>query len=188
MTRILAVLAMLAMSVTAAQAHTHSVAHYRHHYRYTPVMHLDVPTNRGWVDIAAIAPYPYPSQERSQAAVSMPSGHYSEPTRHYYASSGGLSAACQEARREGGPCGCHSAEVLLGTSEHVWHGINVWLADGWLAFRHVSRPEPGDAAIWVHRHVAPIVAVDGDTVTVADYFGTHTVRMAGLVFVDPRSR
>jgi len=75
----------------------------------------------------------------------------------------------------------------LGTSAHVYHGINVWLANGWLAFRHVA-PAPGMAAVWPGRHVAPIVAVDGNTVTVADYFGTRTVRMAGLVFVDPRSR
>lgn len=99
----------------------------------------------------------------------------------------GLSAPCREARREGGPCGCHTAETLLGTSQHVYHGINVWLANGWLAFRHVA-PAPGMAAVWPGRHVAPIVAVDGNTVTVADYFGTRTVRMAGLVFVDPRSR
>lgn len=100
-----------------------------------------------------------------------------------------LSAPCREAAREGGPCGCHTAEILLHTSEHVYHGINVWLANGWLAFRHVAAA-PGTAAVWVNRHVAPVVAVDyqGGTVTVADYYGTHTAQMAGLIFVDPSSR
>lgn len=104
---------------------------------------------------------------------------------HYYSSGGGLSGPCQQARREGGPCGCHTAEVLLHTSAHVYHGINVWLADGWLAFQQVANPQPGDAAIWVHRHVAPIVAVDGVTVTVEDYFGRRTVSKRGLIFVRP---
>lgn len=104
------------------------------------------------------------------------------------ASSGGLSGPCREAARLGGPCGCHTAETLLGTSAHVYHGINVWLANGWLAFQRVA-PAPGTAAVWPGRHVAPVVAVNGDgTVTVEDYFGTRTVRMAGLIFVDPRSR
>ena len=96
-----------------------------------------------------------------------------------------MSGPCQQARREGGPCGCHTAEVLLHTSAHVYRGINVWLADGWLAFQRVANPQPGDAAIWVHRHVAPIVAVDGVTVTVEDYFGRRTVSKRGLVFVRP---
>ena len=154
MTRILAVLAMLALSMTAAQAHTHSVAHYRHHYRYTPVMHLDVPVNRGWIDVAAIAPYPYPSQERSQAAVSMPSGHYSEPTRHYYASSGALSAAggaIRPADCYGIPwCGCFLRHKL-GIANTAYN-----LADTWFGWGHPSGPCVGCVAV-SHHHVAIIV-------------------------------
>jgi hypothetical protein len=174
-------------TASGAQAHTY-------HRHYAPIRHIDAPINRGWLDVGAIPAYSYPSRERSWAAVSVASGRHSARThiryaeRAVYSRGEGLSAPCRQAARMGGPCGCHTAETLLGTSEHVYHGINVWLADGWLAFRRVSHPEPGDAAIWVHRHVAPIVAVDGNTVTVADYFGTRTVRMAGLVFVDPRSR
>jgi len=44
-------------------------------------------------------------------------------------------------------------------------------------------------AQWRHRHVAPVIAgphPDG-TVTVADSWATHRVRMAGLMFVQPPS-
>jgi hypothetical protein len=145
-------------------------ANHRHHHRH------HAPAHRGRVQLATPAATgffwftPFPAQPPERIAF------------------GGLSAPCREARREGGPCGCNTGERLLNTSAHIYHGINIWLADGWLAFRRTAAA-PGMAAIWPHRHVAPIVAVNGDgTITVADYFGEHRVRMAGLVFVDPRSR
>ena len=85
----------------------------------------------------------------------------------------------------GGPCGCWASYVLLGRLDHVWRGINMWLANDWLRFPHVAAA-PGTAAVWPHRHVAPVVAVNHDgTVTVHDSWATHRVRMAGLVFVQP---
>lgn len=93
-----------------------------------------------------------------------------------------LSRACQIARSKGGPCGCFASEILFG------HSIrDLWLADNWLRFPHVA-PGAGTAAVWPGRHVAPVVAANGDgTVTVHDSWATHRVRAAGLVFVRPRS-
>lgn len=85
----------------------------------------------------------------------------------------------------GGPCGCWAAYTLLGKLDHVWRGINLWLADDWLKFPRTA-PAPGTAAVWPHRHVAPVVAVNHDgTVTVKDSWAVHKVRMAGLIFVSP---
>jgi hypothetical protein len=47
-------------------------------------------------------------------------------------------------------------------------------------------PAPGTVAIWPGRRVAPVIASDGDRVTVRDSWGTHSVSTKGLVFVDPR--
>lgn len=88
----------------------------------------------------------------------------------------------------GGPCGCWAEWHFLHIADHVWRGINMWLADDWLRFPRAI-PAPGTAAVWPHRHVAPVIAgphPDG-TVTVKDSWATHRVRMAGLVFVQPPS-
>ena len=63
---------------------------------------------------------------------------------------------------------------------------NLWLARNWLRFPH-TQAAAGTAAVWPNaHHVAPVVAVNGDgTVTVADSWATHSVRMAGLTFVNP---
>lgn len=97
---------------------------------------------------------------------------------------GNLPAPCRVAASMGGPCGCWAAYVLLGRLDHVWRGVNLWLANDWLRFPHVAAA-PGTAAVWPHRHVAPVVAVKGNTVIVRDSWAVHPVRMAGLVFVQP---
>lgn len=100
-----------------------------------------------------------------------------------------LPGPCHTAAAMGGPCGCWTAWNLLGRLDHVWKGVNLWLADDWArAFRRVD-PAPGTAAVWPHRHVAPVVAVNRDgTVTVRDYWATRRVQTAGLIFVDPLPR
>jgi Ni/Co efflux regulator RcnB len=123
--------------------------------------------------------------------------HFRHHHRHHYVQhyrrhrdavhvGGGDKPSCfWEARRQGGPCGCWAAWNLLGRVEHVWHGVNLWLANDWLKFPR-SEPAPGTAAVWPHRHVAPVVAVNHDgTVTVKDSWKTHKVRTAGLIFVQP---
>lgn len=111
--------------------------------------------------------------------------HYVRHRRRFAYSGAGLPGPCRVAASMGGPCGCWAAHVLLGRLDHVWKGINLWLADDWLRFPRAA-PAPGTAAVWPHRHVAPVVAVNGDgTVTVRDSWATHRVRMAGLVFVQP---
>jgi hypothetical protein len=92
-----------------------------------------------------------------------------------------LSAACRIARSLGGPCGCFASEQVFGHSVR-----ELWLADAWLKFPRTS-PHSGAVAVWPHRHVAAVIAVNGDgTVTVRDSWAVHRVRVAGLVFVDPR--
>jgi hypothetical protein len=102
-----------------------------------------------------------------------------------------LPGPCHTAAAMGGPCGCWTAHVLLDRVDHVWHGINLWLANDWLKFPHVP-PEQATAVVWPGRHVAPIVpgSYSNGTVTVRDYWGTHRTRTAGLVFVrsPPRHR
>lgn len=95
-----------------------------------------------------------------------------------------LPAPCRQAARMGGPCGCFAASVLLGTTEHVARGINLWLANAWLSFPHVA-PGAANAVVWPGRHVAPVVpgSFDGRSVVVNDSWGTHTVSARGLVFV-----
>ena len=98
----------------------------------------------------------------------------------------GLDASCRSAARQGGPCGCWAQEHFFGSSVRLFNGMNLWLAREWLRFPHTS-PAAGTAAVWPNgHHVAPVVAVNGDgTVTVADSWGTHAVRMARLTFVRP---
>jgi hypothetical protein len=95
-----------------------------------------------------------------------------------------LPGPCWAAARQGGPCGCWAGHVLLGTTSHSWHGINLWLANDWLKFPHVS-PGSATAAVWPGRHVAPVVpgSYSNGTVVVRDSWSTHRVRTAGLVFV-----
>ena len=114
--------------------------------------------------------------------------HYAKAHRRGYTGVrwAGLSPSCRQAASQGGPCGCVAAEKLLGTSAHVVNGVNVWLANGWLAFPRMS-PAPGTAAVWPGRHVEAVVAVNGDgTVTTDGPYGMRRVRTAGLIFVDPR--
>jgi hypothetical protein len=93
-----------------------------------------------------------------------------------------LSAACRIARSLGGPCGCFASEQVFGHSVR-----ELWLADAWLKFPR-TLPHSGAVAVWPHRHVAPVIAVNGDgTVTVRDSWAVRRVRVAGLVFVDPRA-
>lgn len=92
-----------------------------------------------------------------------------------------LSAACRLARALGGPCGCFASEYFFGHSVR-----ELWAANAWLSFPHVA-PAPGTAAVWTNRHVAPVIAANSDgTVMVRDSWAVHRVRIAGLVFVDPR--
>jgi hypothetical protein len=87
----------------------------------------------------------------------------------------------------GGPCGCWAAHHLLGIDAHVWRGINLWLANDWLRFPHVE-PAPGTAAVWPHRHVAPVVAVANGRVQVHDSWATHWVSTRKLTFVQPPTK
>jgi hypothetical protein len=92
-----------------------------------------------------------------------------------------LSGECRIANSRGGPCGCYASEVVFGHSVR-----NLWRADAWLKFPR-TMPHAGAVAVWPGRHVARVVANNGDgTITVADSWATHRVRVAGLVFVDPR--
>jgi hypothetical protein len=108
------------------------------------------------------------------------------PSRHVLsaAMNAVLSAPCRLAAALGGPCGCFASEFFFGRSVR-----SLWLADAWLSFPHVT-PAAGTAAVWVHRHVAPVVAVAADgAITVHDSWATHRVpaRIARrLVYVDPR--
>lgn len=112
--------------------------------------------------------------------------------RHYihrYAqtsSRSSLPGPCRVAASMGGPCGCWAAYILLGRLDHVWHGINLWLANDWLRFPKVP-PEQATAVVWPGRHVAPIVpgTYQKGSVVVRDSWATHRVRTAGLVFVSP---
>ena len=106
--------------------------------------------------------------------------------RRFVGHLGSLSYACRIAASMGGPCGCVAAEKLLGTSAHVVNGINVWQANGWLAFPRTA-PAPGTAAVWPGRHVEAVIAVHGDTVTVDGPYGIRQVRTRGLIFVDPHA-
>jgi hypothetical protein len=92
-----------------------------------------------------------------------------------------LSRECRIASSLGGPCGCWASEYFFGHSVR-----DLWLAKAWLKFPHTA-PQAGVVAVWPGRHVAPVVANNGDgTITVADSWATHRVRVAGLVFVDPK--
>jgi hypothetical protein len=105
---------------------------------------------------------------------------------HLVSHSAALPGPCRVAASMGGPCGCWAAYTLLGRLDHVWRGINLWLADDWMKFPRAP-PEEALAAVWPHHHVAPIVPgtyKDG-TIVVRDSWKTHRVRTAGLVFVRP---
>lgn len=98
----------------------------------------------------------------------------------------GLSSACRSAAAQGGPCGCFAQEQLLGTSARTVNGHNLWLADTWAQVFPRAEPGPGTAAVWPHRHVAAVVgSPHNGMIAVHDSWGTHEVRMAGLIFVRP---
>ena len=81
----------------------------------------------------------------------------------------------------------------MGRLDHVWRGINLWLADDWLRFPRTT-PAPGTAAVWPHRHVAPVIAVHNDrtgrpvAITTRETWGVRRVSLAGLVIVQPPSQ
>jgi hypothetical protein len=116
-------------------------------------------------------------------------------TRHAEHETGAKPSCFWTARSMGGPCGCWAEWKLLDLTQHVWKGINMWLADDWRrAFPHVP-PAPGTAAVFVSRggrayHVAPVKAVSSDRkyVTLHDSWAIHQVRTAGLIFVQPPVR
>jgi hypothetical protein len=117
--------------------------------------------------------------------------HWSRHVRHYRSRrSAGLPGPCQVAASMGGPCGCWAEYVLLGRLDHVWRGINMWLANDWLRFPR-AEPSPGTAVVWPGRHVAPVVAVHNDrtgravAVTTRESWGTRRVSLSGLVTVQP---
>jgi hypothetical protein len=118
--------------------------------------------------------------------------HFDRPGRHY-ATRGNLPAPCRVAASMGGPCGCWAAHILLDRVDHVWRGINLWLANDWLRFPHVAAA-PGTAAVWPRRHVAPVVAVHNDrtgrpvAITTRESWGMRRVSLAGLVIVQPPSQ
>jgi hypothetical protein len=123
--------------------------------------------------------------------------HYAHVSRHWHrvhhdvVSRSDRPGCFYTAAAMGGPCGCYAASLLLHIEAHVWHGINLWLAQDWAdKFPHVPVAE-ATAFVWPHRHVA--AAVPGSyregTVVVRDSWATHRVRVAGLIPVDPlRSR
>jgi hypothetical protein len=117
--------------------------------------------------------------------------HRTHLRRHYSAHVTGLPGPCRVAASMGGPCGCWADHVLgvSGGLAHVWRGINLWLADDWRRFPHVS-PEQANAAVWPGRHVAPIVpgTYHDGTVVVRDSWMTHRIRVAGLVLVRAPTR
>lgn len=113
--------------------------------------------------------------------------HHRYAGRHYARAnhdSGAKPSCFYTAASMGGPCGCWAGATILGVTAHVWHGINLWLANDWLRFPHVS-PDQATAAVWPHRHVAPVVpgTYRNGTIMVRDSWATHRVRTAGLVFV-----
>lgn len=96
---------------------------------------------------------------------------------------GNLPEPCRRAAALGGPCGCWASIHFFGESVR-----RLWPVSQWIAEFTRTTPRAGVAAIWPGRHVAPVLAVNDDgTVTVADSWATHRVRMAGLIFVDPHS-
>ena len=115
-------------------------------------------------------------------------GHHRTEAHYTHVSrTAGLDSACRSAARQGGPCGCWAQEYFFHSASRLFNGANLWLAREWAhVFPHVAAA-PGTAAVWPGgHHVAPVVGVNGDgTVTVADSWGTHAVRMARLTFVRP---
>jgi hypothetical protein len=112
--------------------------------------------------------------------------HHPRHVLRHFVRHGTLPSDCHVAARMGGPCGCWAAHILLGTTKHVVRGVNLWLANDWLRVPR-TRPEEALAAVWPHRHVAPVVpgTYKDDTIVVRDHWRTHRVRTAGLVFVRP---
>ena len=113
--------------------------------------------------------------------------HHGRSYGHY----GALAGPCYLAAHEGGPCGCHAEGYFFGRYDHVLNiggrMVNLWKADTWWQVFPRTTAHVGAAAVWPGRHVAPVVDVPkAGYVTVADSWGTHTVKTAGLVFVDPR--
>jgi hypothetical protein len=102
--------------------------------------------------------------------------------RHWFAG-GALSGPCRIAQSLGGPCGCFASELLFG---HSVSGL--WPVSSWLRFPRTT-PHRGAAAIWPGRHVAVVIAANGDgTVIVHDSWATHRVSIRGLIFVEPNAR
>lgn len=99
-------------------------------------------------------------------------------TRIHFAYGGHLSHECRIAASLGGPCGCWASEYFFGHSVR-----SLWQARAWLLRFARVKAEPGIVAVWPH-HVAPVVAVNGKQIKVADSWATHWRKSPG-VFVDP---
>ena len=118
--------------------------------------------------------------------------HYTHLRHHrrHYARRGSMPGPCYTAAAMGGPCGCWAEFVLLGRLDHVWHGINWWLANDWLRLPRTA-PAAGTAAVWPGRHVAPVIAVHNDktgraiAITTRESWGMRRVSLSGLVIVQP---
>ena len=136
-------------------------AHYaRHHHAHR--LQWSAPRQPEWPKSTAFGP------------------RWTHHARTHYAARGSLPAPCGTAAHLGGPCGCWASIHFFGHSVR-----DLWLARNWLQFPRTSAAA-GTAAIWPNRHhVAPVVGVEGNSVIVADSWGTHAVRLAGLTFVRP---
>jgi hypothetical protein len=165
------IIATLAVGCTIALAATPAAArgHHRHHVTHKFAHYL---SGRHFQHAHAWRQWRYHARQ-----------HY---RNSYRVARSMLPGPCRVAASMGGPCGCWAAYVLLGRLDHVWHGINLWLANDWLRFPR-AEPAAAAAAVWPGRHVAPIVpgSYRNGTVIVRDSWATHRVRTAGLVFVQP---
>lgn len=157
----------IALSATAGEART------RHHsYSHAPA----APAAPGWGWGAGAPQVAYREQTHGRATMARSARSYGY---------GNLSGPCQIAARMGGPCGCIAESLLLGRTEHVLNGVNMWLASAWLAFAHVPAG-PGTAAV-MRGHVVAVVADNGNgTVRVHDSWAIHDVSKRRIIaFVDP---
>ena len=108
---------------------------------------------------------------------------YAHGANHHWGHRGyaNYSAACREAAREGGPCGCFASEYFFHSSARgKW---NSWLAWSWAQHFPHTAPAAGTAMVTPH-HVVAIIAVNGNRVLAHDAWGDHWVVAHG-VFVNP---
>jgi hypothetical protein len=170
---------------TGAEARIHHRGHLIHS---TGVRHHHVATHHFGKYLASRH---FHYQHRHFRHVTLARRHYVRV--HNETTGPGVKPSCfWEARSKGGPCGCWAEAMLLHFTDHVRNGINWWLADDWRAKLPHVEPAAGTAAVFVSRggrayHVAPVKSVSADhkTVVLHDSWKIHTVRTAGLIFVQP---